>query len=126
MTMEIRDKRGIGPEGDHISLHLEHLDAALLHERLPGITESARIFAGIDATKEPIPVLPTVHYNMGGIPTDHMTQVLRPTKDDPDALAPGLMAVGECGCASVHGANRLGSNSLIDLVVFGRAAGIHN
>jgi succinate dehydrogenase / fumarate reductase, flavoprotein subunit len=124
MTMEIRDKRGIGPEGDHISLHLEHLDAALLHERLPGITESARIFAGVDATKEPIPVLPTVHYNMGGIPTDHMTQVLRPTKDDPDALAPGLMAVGECGCASVHGANRLGTNSLLDLVVFGRAAGI--
>ncbi|MDG2204421.1 MAG: succinate dehydrogenase flavoprotein subunit, partial [Alphaproteobacteria bacterium] len=124
MTMEIRDKRGIGPEGDHISLHLEHLDAALLHERLPGITESARIFAGVDATNEPIPVLPTVHYNMGGIPTDHMTQVLRPTKDDPDALAPGLMAVGECGCASVHGANRLGTNSLLDLVVFGRAAGI--
>ena len=124
MTMEIRDKRGIGPEGDHIGLHLEHLDAALLHERLPGITESARIFAGVDATKEPIPVLPTVHYNMGGIPTDHMTQVLRPTKDDPDALAPGLMAVGECGCASVHGANRLGTNSLLDLVVFGRAAGI--
>ena len=124
MTMEIRDKRGIGPEGDHISLHLEHLDAALLHERLPGITESARIFAGVDATKEPIPVLPTVHYNMGGIPTDHMTQVLRPTKNDPDALAPGLMAVGECGCASVHGANRLGTNSLLDLVVFGRAAGI--
>ncbi len=124
MTMEIRDKRGIGPEGDHIGLHLEHLNAALLHERLPGITESARIFAGVDATKEPIPVLPTVHYNMGGIPTDHMTQVLRPTKDDPDALAPGLMAVGECGCASVHGANRLGTNSLLDLVVFGRAAGI--
>ena len=124
MTMEIRDKRGVGPEGDHISLHLEHLDAALLHERLPGITESARIFAGVDATKEPIPVLPTVHYNMGGIPTDYMTQVLRPTKDDPDALAPGIMAVGECGCASVHGANRLGTNSLLDLVVFGRAAGI--
>ena len=124
MTMEIRDKRGIGPEGDHISLHLEHLDADLLHERLPGITESARIFAGVDATKEPIPVLPTVHYNMGGIPTDHMTQVLCPTKSDPDALAPGLMAVGECGCASVHGANRLGTNSLLDLVVFGRAAGI--
>ena len=124
MTMEIRDKRGVGPEGDHISLHLEHLDPALLHERLPGITESARIFAGVDATKEPIPVLPTVHYNMGGIPTDYMTQVLCPTKDDPDALAPGLMAVGECGCASVHGANRLGTNSLLDLVVFGRAAGI--
>ncbi|MBR84174.1 MAG: fumarate reductase (quinol) flavoprotein subunit, partial [Magnetovibrio sp.] len=124
MTMEIRDKRGVGPEGDHISLHLEHLDADLLHERLPGITESARIFAGVDATKEPIPVLPTVHYNMGGIPTDHMTQVLCPTKNDPDALAPGLMAVGECGCASVHGANRLGTNSLLDLVVFGRAAGI--
>jgi len=124
MTVEIREKRGVGPEGDHIDLHLEHLDAALLHERLPGITESARIFAGVDATREPIPVLPTVHYNMGGIPTNHMTEVLRPTADNPDAIAPGLMAVGECGCASVHGANRLGTNSLLDLVVFGRAAGI--
>jgi len=124
MTVEIREQRGVGQEGDHIDLHLEHLDSALLHERLPGITESARIFAGVDATQEPIPVLPTVHYNMGGIPTNHMTEVLRPTADNPDAIAPGLMAVGECGCASVHGANRLGTNSLLDLVVFGRAAGI--
>ena len=124
MTMEIRDNRGVGSDGDHIDLHLEHLDSELLHERLPGITESARIFAGVDATKEPIPVLPTVHYNMGGIPTNHMTEVLNPTRDEPDALAQGLMAVGECGCASVHGANRLGTNSLLDLVVFGRAAGI--
>ena len=124
MTVEIREKRGVGAEGDHIDLHLEHLDADLLHERLPGITESARIFAGVDATREPIPVLPTVHYNMGGIPTNHMTEVLRPTADDPDAVAPGLMAIGECACASVHGANRLGTNSLLDLVVFGRAAAI--
>ncbi|MBT7512332.1 MAG: succinate dehydrogenase flavoprotein subunit [Rhodospirillaceae bacterium] len=124
MTVEIREKRGIGAEGDHINLHLEHLDAALLHERLPGITESARIFAGVDATQEPIPVLPTVHYNMGGIPTNHTTEVLNPTSDNPDAVASGLMAVGECACASVHGANRLGTNSLLDLVVFGRAAGI--
>ncbi len=124
MTMEIRDKRGVGSDGDHIDLHLEHLDSDLLHERLPGITESARIFAGVDATREPIPVLPTVHYNMGGIPTNYMTEVLNPTADEPDAAARGLMAVGECGCASVHGANRLGTNSLLDLVVFGRAAGI--
>ncbi len=124
MTIEIREQRGVGPEGDHINLHLEHLDAALLHERLPGITESARIFSGVDATKEPIPVLPTVHYNMGGIPTNHMTEVLRPTADNPDAVTPGLMAIGECACASVHGANRLGCNSLLDLIVFGRAASI--
>ena len=124
MTIEIREGRGVGPENDHIHLHLEHLGADVLHERLPGITESARIFAGVDATREPIPVLPTVHYNMGGIPTNHMTEVLRPTDADPDAVAGGLMAVGECGCASVHGANRLGTNSLLDLIVFGRAAGI--
>ena len=124
MTMEIREGRGVGAEGDHIHLHLNHLPPETLAERLPGISESARIFAGVDLTKEPIPVLPTVHYNMGGIPTNYWGEVLNPTKDSPDAVAPGLMAVGEAGCASVHGANRLGSNSLIDLVVFGRAAGI--
>ena len=124
MTMEIRDGRGVGAEGDHIHLHLNHLPPETLAERLPGISESARIFAGVDLTKEPIPVLPTVHYNMGGIPTNYWGEVLNPTKDDPDRISPGLMAVGEAGCASVHGANRLGSNSLIDLVVFGRAAAI--
>ncbi len=103
-------------------LHLEHLGAALLHERLPGISETARVFAGVDVTKNPIPVLPTVHYNMGGIPTNYHGEVLRPTADDPDAVIRGLMAVGECACVSVHGANRLGTNSLLDLVVFGRAA----
>ncbi|MEL6167316.1 MAG: succinate dehydrogenase flavoprotein subunit [Pseudomonadota bacterium] len=124
MTMEIRDGRGVGENGDHIHLHLNHLPPETLAERLPGISESARIFAGVDLTKEPIPVLPTVHYNMGGIPTNYWGEVLNPTADDPDRIAPGLMAVGEAGCASVHGANRLGSNSLIDLVVFGRAAAI--
>ncbi|MBC6407821.1 MAG: succinate dehydrogenase flavoprotein subunit [Rhodobacteraceae bacterium] len=124
MTMEIREGRGVGAEGDHIHLHLNHLPPETLAERLPGISESARIFAGVDVTKEPIPVLPTVHYNMGGIPTNYWGEVLAPTKDDPNAISPGLMAVGEAGCASVHGANRLGSNSLIDLVVFGRAAAI--
>jgi succinate dehydrogenase / fumarate reductase flavoprotein subunit len=124
MTMEIREGRGVGAEGDHIFLHLDHLPADALAERLPGISESAKIFAGVDVTKEPIPVLPTVHYNMGGIPTNYWGEVLNPTKDDPTAVVPGLMAVGEAGCASVHGANRLGSNSLIDLVVFGRAAAI--
>jgi succinate dehydrogenase / fumarate reductase, flavoprotein subunit len=124
MTMEIREGRGVGPEGDHIHLHLNHLPPEALHLRLPGISESARIFAGVDVTKEPIPVLPTVHYNMGGIPTNYWGEVLNPTADDPDRIVPGLMAVGEAGCASVHGANRLGSNSLIDLVVFGRAAAI--
>jgi succinate dehydrogenase / fumarate reductase flavoprotein subunit len=103
-------------------LHLEHLGADLPHERLPGISETAKVFAGVDVTKEPIPVLPTVHYNMGGIPTNLHAEVLRPTKSDPDAIVPGLMAVGECACVSVHGANRLGTNSLLDLVVFGRAA----
>jgi succinate dehydrogenase / fumarate reductase, flavoprotein subunit len=122
MTIEIREDRGVGPERDHIFLHLEHLGIDLLQLRLPGITESARIFAGVDASKQPIPVLPTVHYNMGGIPTDYHGQVLRPTADDPDATVSGLMAIGECACASVHGANRLGTNSLLDLVVFGRAA----
>jgi len=124
MTMEIREGRGVGAEGDHIHLHLNHLPPEALHLRLPGISESARIFAGVDVTKEPIPVLPTVHYNMGGIPTNYWGEVLNPTADDPDRIVPGLMAVGEAGCASVHGANRLGSNSLIDLVVFGRAAAI--
>ncbi len=124
MTMEIREGRGVGAQGDHIHLHLNHLPPETLDLRLPGISESARIFAGVDLTKEPIPVLPTVHYNMGGIPTNYWGEVLNPTKDNPDAVVPGLMAVGEAGCASVHGANRLGSNSLIDLVVFGRAAAI--
>ncbi|MFZ1814986.1 MAG: succinate dehydrogenase flavoprotein subunit [Rhizobiaceae bacterium] len=124
MTMEIREGRGVGPTKDHIYLHLDHLDPAVLHERLPGISESAKIFAGVDVTRQPIPVLPTVHYNMGGIPTNYWGEVLNPTAKDPNCVTPGLMAVGEAGCASVHGANRLGSNSLIDLVVFGRAAGI--
>jgi succinate dehydrogenase / fumarate reductase flavoprotein subunit len=124
MTMEIREGRGVGKNKDHIYLHLDHLDPKVLHERLPGISESAKIFAGVDLTREPIPVLPTVHYNMGGVPTNYWGEVLNPNKKNPDAISPGLMAVGEAGCASVHGANRLGSNSLIDLVVFGRAAAI--
>ncbi|GAA6212640.1 succinate dehydrogenase flavoprotein subunit [Hyphomicrobiales bacterium 4NK60-0047b] len=124
MTMEIREGRGVGKENDHIFLHLDHLDPAVLGERLPGISESAKIFAGVDVTKEPIPVLPTVHYNMGGIPCNYWGEVLTKKGDDPDSVVPGLMAVGEAACVSVHGANRLGSNSLIDLVVFGRAAGI--
>ncbi|GAC1344367.1 MAG: succinate dehydrogenase flavoprotein subunit [Acetobacteraceae bacterium] len=122
MTLEINEGRGVGPNKDHIFLHLEHLGAELLHERLPGISETAKVFAGVDVTKEPIPVLPTVHYNMGGVPTNYRTEVLRPTAQDPDAVVPGLMAVGEAACVSVHGANRLGTNSLLDLVVFGRAA----
>src|SRR5271167_748267 len=122
MTIEINEGRGCGPDKDHIMLHLEHIGAALLHERLPGISETAKVFAGVDVTKAPIPVLPTVHYNMGGIPTNVHTEVLRPTRNDPDAIVPGLMAVGEAACVSVHGANRLGTNSLLDLVVFGRAA----
>ena len=124
MTLEIREGRGVGPDADHIYLHLDHLAPETLAERLPGISESARIFAGVDVTKNPIPVLPTVHYNMGGIPTNYHGEVIRYTDDDPDALQPGLMAVGETASASVHGANRLGSNSLTDLVVFGRAAAI--
>ncbi len=124
MTMEIREGRGVGPKKDHIFLHLDHLPPETLHQRLPGISESARIFAGVDLNKAPIPVLPTVHYNMGGIPTNYWGEVVAPKDGDPDAIVPGLMAIGEAGCASVHGANRLGSNSLIDLVVFGRAAGI--
>lgn len=122
MTIEIQEGRGVGPEKDHIFLHLEHLDPHLLAQRLPGISESAKIFAGVDVTREPIPVLPTVHYNMGGIPTNYHAEVLAPTKENPDAVIGGLMAIGEAACVSVHGANRLGTNSLIDLVVFGRAA----
>jgi len=124
MTMEIREGRGVGPDKDHIYLHLDHLDPKILHERLPGISESAKIFAGVDLTKEPIPVLPTVHYNMGGIPTNYHGEVLTRDGDQHSKVVPGLMAVGEAACVSVHGANRLGSNSLIDLVVFGRAAGL--
>ena len=124
MTMEIRDGRGVGSEKDHIFLHLNHLPPETLAERLPGISESARVFAGVDVNKDPIPVLPTVHYNMGGIPTNYWGEVISPNGEDQNKILPGLMAVGEAGCASVHGANRLGSNSLIDLVVFGRAAAI--
>jgi succinate dehydrogenase / fumarate reductase, flavoprotein subunit len=124
MTIEIREGRGCGPQRDHILLHLEHLTPEVLHQRLPGISETARIFAGVDVTRQPIPVLPTVHYNMGGIPTNHHGEVLRPTERDPDAVVPGLMAVGEAACVSVHGANRLGCNSLLDIVVFGRAAAL--
>ena len=122
MTVEINEGRGVGPNKDHILLHLEHVDEDTLHERLPGITETARIFCGVDITREPIPVLPTVHYNMGGIPTNYHGEVLSPTKSDQNAVVPGLMAIGEAACVSVHGANRLGTNSLLDIVVFGRAA----
>ena len=122
MTIEIREGRGVGPENDHINLHLEHLGSEVIEERLPGIAESARIFAGVDVTKEPIPVLPTVHYNMGGIPANYNGQVVTKQGDDAESVVEGLMAVGEAACVSVHGANRLGSNSLLDLVVFGRAA----
>ncbi len=122
MTIEIREGRGVGKHKDHIYLHLDHLDPAVLHERLPGIADLARIFAGVDMAKEPIPVLPTAHYNMGGIPTNHHGEVLTKNNGSTDAAVPGLMALGEAACVSVHGANRLGSNSLIDLVVFGRAA----
>jgi succinate dehydrogenase / fumarate reductase flavoprotein subunit len=122
MTMEVREGRGVGAENDHIFLHLEHLGAEVLHQRLPGISETAKIFAGVDVTKAPIPVQPTVHYNMGGIPTNYHGEVIRPTKDNPDAICQGLMAIGEAACVSVHGANRLGCNSLLDIVVFGRGA----
>jgi len=124
MTIEIREGRGVGEHHDHIFLHLDHLDPKILHERLPGISESARIFAGVDVTKQPIPVLPTVHYNMGGVPTNYHGEVVTLDNGNPDKVVPGLMAVGEAACVSVHGANRLGSNSLIDLVVFGRAAAL--
>jgi succinate dehydrogenase / fumarate reductase flavoprotein subunit len=124
MTIEIREGRGVGPNKDHIFLHLDHLDPAVLAERLPGISETAKIFAGVDVTSAPIPVLPTCHYNMGGIPTNYHGEVVTLEDGNPDHVVPGLMAVGEAACVSVHGANRLGSNSLIDLVVFGRAAGL--
>jgi succinate dehydrogenase / fumarate reductase, flavoprotein subunit len=124
MTIEIREGRGVGPKKDHIFLHLDHLDPKVIHERLPGISESAKIFAGVDVNKQPIPVLPTVHYNMGGIPTNYHGEVLTKVGGDPDKIVPGLFAVGEAACVSVHGANRLGSNSLVDLVVFGRAVGL--
>ncbi|MDG2107633.1 MAG: FAD-binding protein, partial [Woeseiaceae bacterium] len=122
MTIEINEGRGVGDESDHIHLHLEHLGPDIIEERLPGIAETARVFANVDVTKEPIPVLPTVHYNMGGIPTNYSGQVVTKVGDDPESIVPGLMAVGEAACVSVHGANRLGSNSLLDLVIFGRAA----
>jgi len=124
MTIEIREGRGVGPNKDHIFLHLDHLDPAIIHQRLPGISESSKVFAGVDVTKQPIPVLPTVHYNMGGIPTNVYGEVVTRDGKNPDSVVPGLMAVGEAACVSVHGANRLGSNSLIDLVVFGRAAAL--
>jgi len=124
MAMEIREGRGVGKEKDHIFLHLDHIDPKILAERLPGITETAKIFAGVDLTREPIPVTPTVHYNMGGIPTNYHGEVVTLKDGNPDGVVPGLFAVGEAACVSVHGANRLGSNSLIDLVVFGRAAGL--
>ncbi len=124
MTIEIREGRGVGKENDHINLHLEHLDPNVIHERLPGIAETARIFAGVDVTRQPIPVLPTVHYNMGGIPTNYKTEMVKPDGQGGMSVVPGLMAVGEAACVSVHGANRLGSNSLLDLVVFGRACAL--
>jgi succinate dehydrogenase / fumarate reductase flavoprotein subunit len=122
MTIEINEGRGCGPHKDHILLHLEHLGAELLHQRLPGISETAKIFAGVDVTREPIPVLPTVHYNMGGVPTNLHGEVVTMREGNPEAIVPGLMAIGESACVSVHGANRLGSNSLLDIIVFGRAA----
>jgi succinate dehydrogenase / fumarate reductase flavoprotein subunit len=122
MTIEINEGRGCGPRKDYIELHLEHLGAAILRERLPGISETARIFAGVDVTREPIPVLPTVHYNMGGVPTNLHGEVVTKRDGNPEAVVRGLMAIGEAACVSVHGANRLGSNSLLDIIVFGRAA----
>src|SRR5947208_9341098 len=122
MTIEIREGRGCGPNKDYIELHVEHLDPKVIHERLPGIAETARIFSGVDVTRQPIPILPTCHYNMGGVPTNHRGEALTKLGDDPDTVVPGLMAIGEAACVSVHGANRLGSNSLLDLVVFGREA----
>ena len=122
MTVEMREGRGVGEDRDHIHLHIEHLDAKVIAERLPGISETAKIFAGVDVTREPVPVLPTVHYNMGGVPTNHLGEARAPSNGTLEATVPGLMAIGEAACVSVHGANRLGSNSLLDLVVFGRAA----
>lgn len=125
MALEMREGRGVGPGKDHIYLHLDHIDPKVLGERLPGITESGKIFAGVDLTRQPLPVCPTVHYNMGGIPCNYHGQVVTKKDGNDDAVVPGLYAVGEAACVSVHGANRLGSNSLIDLVVFGRATGLH-
>ena len=125
MALEMREGRGVGEHKDHIYLHLDHIDPAVLAQRLPGITESGKIFAGVDLTRQPLPVTPTVHYNMGGIPCNYHGQVVTKVGDDPEVIVPGLYAVGEAACVSVHGANRLGSNSLIDLVVFGRATGLH-
>ncbi|MEY3834305.1 MAG: hypothetical protein RLZZ130_1783, partial [Pseudomonadota bacterium] len=125
MALEMREGRGVGPHKDHIYLHLDHIDPKVLAQRLPGITESGKIFAGVDLTRQPLPVTPTVHYNMGGIPCNYHGQVVTKVGDDPEVIVPGLYAVGEAACVSVHGANRLGSNSLIDLVVFGRATGLH-
>jgi succinate dehydrogenase / fumarate reductase flavoprotein subunit len=122
ITVEVNEGRGCGPLKDHALLHIEHLDPKIIHERLPGISETAKIFAGVDTSKDPIPVTPTVHYNMGGIPTNYHGEVIQPQKDNPDNIVPGLMAIGEAACVSVHGANRLGTNSLLDLVVFGRSA----
>jgi succinate dehydrogenase / fumarate reductase, flavoprotein subunit len=124
MTLEIREGRGVGPKKDHIFLHLDHLDPSILHERLPGISESARVFSGVDVTRQPIPVLPTAHYCMGGIPANYHGEAISPTNGNPDATVVGLMAAGEAACVSVHGANRLGCNSLLDIVVFGRAAAL--
>ena len=124
MTIEIREGRGCGPKKNHIYLNLSHLDPEIIHARLPGISETAKIFAGVDVNKSPIPVLPTVHYNMGGVPTNYNTQVVTLKDGNPDHIVPGIMAIGEAACVSVHGANRLGSNSLLDLVVFGRAAAL--
>jgi succinate dehydrogenase / fumarate reductase flavoprotein subunit len=124
MALEIREGRGVGPHKDHMWLHLDHIDPKVLAERLPGITESGKIFAGVDLRRQPLPVVPTVHYNMGGIPTNYHGEVVRNKDGNPDSVVPGLFAVGEAACVSVHGANRLGSNSLIDLVVFGRATGL--
>lgn len=125
MALEMREGRGVGPHKDHIYLHLDHIDPAVLAQRLPGITESGKIFAGVDLTRQPLPVTPTVHYNMGGIPCNYHGQVVTKIGNDPEVIVPGLYSVGEAACVSVHGANRLGSNSLIDLVVFGRATGLH-
>jgi len=122
MTIEMNEGRGCGEDKDFIHLHIEHLEPEVIAQRLPGISETAKIFAGVDVSREPIPVLPTVHYNMGGVPTNYLGEAVQPVGDDPDVIIPGLMAVGEAACVSVHGANRLGSNSLLDLVVFGRAA----
>src|SRR5437588_9622303 len=124
MAMEIREGRGVGEHKDHIWLHLDHIDPKILAERLPGITETAKTFAGVDLTREPVPIVPTVHYNMGGIPTNYHGEALTKKNGNDDTVVPGLMALGEAACVSVHGANRLGSNSLIDLVVFGRAAAL--